>query len=80
VTTTGVPTPTVGLTGMLPEGISFSDNGDGTATLSGTPGPGSAGEYALTLTASNGVAPDATQAFTLTVNTRVYLPLVLAAH
>jgi hypothetical protein len=34
--------------------------------------------YPLTITASNGVAPDAEQAFTLTVEARVYLPLVLA--
>ncbi|MGC9394639.1 MAG: hypothetical protein ACP5J4_07260, partial [Anaerolineae bacterium] len=42
-------------------------HGDGTATLSGTPATGTGGVYALTFTASNGVAPDASQAFTLTV-------------
>jgi hypothetical protein len=80
VTTIGAPTPTIALGGVLPGGVAFADNGDGTGTLSGTLAIGSAGEYPLTLTASNGVAPDAMQAFTLTVNTRVYLPLVLATH
>ncbi|HEX2904534.1 MAG TPA: putative Ig domain-containing protein, partial [Jatrophihabitans sp.] len=54
--------------GSLPAGVSFTDNGDGTATLAGTPGIGTGGIYTLTITATNGVAPAATQAFTLTVN------------
>jgi uncharacterized repeat protein (TIGR02543 family) len=78
MTATGSPTPTIALTGTLPGGVIFMDNGDGTATLSGTPAVGSGGVYPLTLGASNGVAPDATQAFALTVSTKVYLPLVLA--
>lgn len=41
----GYPTPTVHLYGTLPTGVSFTDNGDGTGTLSGTPQPGTAGEY-----------------------------------
>ena len=53
--------------GNLPEGVTFDDNGDGTATLAGTPDDGSAGTYDLTFTASNGVDPDATQDFVLTV-------------
>ncbi len=68
VQTTGVPTPTLAKTGSLPSGVIFTDNGDGTATLSGTPAAGTGGTYALTITASNGVSPDATQSFTLTVN------------
>jgi hypothetical protein len=51
----------------LPSGVTFTDNGDGTATLAGTPGAGSGGTYPFTITASNGVAPDTTQAFTLSV-------------
>jgi hypothetical protein len=43
------------------------DNGDGTATLSGTPAPSAVGTYTLTLTAHNGIGSDATQAFTLRV-------------
>ncbi len=80
VEATGVPTPTIALTGVLPSGVTFTDNGDGTAVLSGTPTVSSAGVYPLVFTARNNVAPDGTQAFTLTVKARVYLPLVLANH
>ena len=47
--------------------MTFVDNGNGTATLAGTPAAGTGGTYALTITAANGVLPDATQSFTLTV-------------
>ena len=65
VTATGVPTPTLSETGMLPSGITFQP---ATGLLSGTPAPGTNGVYPITLTASNGVPPDTTQSFTLTVN------------
>jgi len=68
VTTTGFPTPTLSESGNLPTGVSFVDNGNGTATLSGTPAAGTAGSYPLIITASNGVGTPATQSFTLTVN------------
>ncbi len=64
----GNPTAALSEAGALPGGVTFVDNGDGTATLSGTPAAGSGGVYSLTLTASNGVSPDATQSFTLTVD------------
>ncbi|MBU6198744.1 MAG: hypothetical protein KGI64_09655 [Xanthomonadaceae bacterium] len=67
VTSTGTPTAALSETGTLPSGVTFVDNGNGTATLSGTPGAGTAGTYILTITASNGVAPNSTQTFTLTV-------------
>jgi hypothetical protein len=68
-TTAGNPTATtISTTGTLPAGLSFSDNGDGTATVAGTPDVGSRGTYTVTITASNGVAPDSTQTFTVTVN------------
>src|SRR5262249_23020313 len=68
VTTTGLPTvTTITRSGALPSGVMFTDNGDGTATLNGTPAPGTGGSYPLMFTASNGVPPDATQNFTLTV-------------
>ena len=68
VQTTGFPTPpTISESGALPGGITFANNGNGTATLSGTPGSGTPGTYVLALTASNGVAPAATQTLTLTV-------------
>jgi len=67
VTSTGFPTPSLSESGALPAGVSFHDNGNGTASLAGTPGAGSAGVYHLTITASNGVGAPATQSFTLTV-------------
>ena len=68
VTTTGVPTCALSETGALPPGVTFTDNGDGTATLAGTPAADSGGPYPFTINATNGVIPDATQSFTLTVN------------
>ena len=67
VTTTGSPTPAITRTGTLPAGVTFVDNGNGTGTLSGTPAAGTGGSYPITFTAANGVLPDGTQAFTLTV-------------
>jgi hypothetical protein len=68
VTSTGTPDAALSESGGLPSGVSFVDNGDGTATLAGTPATGSNGTYPITISASNGVNPDATQSFTLTVN------------
>ena len=68
VTSTGFPTAALSEVGSLPSGVTFSDNGDGTATLAGTPAAGTGGTYPITITASNGVSPDATQSFTLTVD------------
>ena len=65
ITTTGSPTPTLTLDGAQPAWLSFVDNTDGTATLSGTPDPGSDLTYSFTITARNGVSPVATQDFTL---------------
>ena len=59
VTTTGNPTAALSESGALPSGVTFTDNGDGTASLAGTPDPGTAGTYPITFTASNGFSPDA---------------------
>jgi hypothetical protein len=68
VTTTGSPTSSLSITaGSLPATVMFHDNGDGTATISGTPVAGDVGGHTVTITASNGVVPNATQSFTLTV-------------
>ena len=67
VTTSGLPVPSVTLTGALPTGVTFTDNGDGTGTIAGTADAGTVGTYPLTLTATNGVGAPATQAFTLAV-------------
>jgi YVTN family beta-propeller protein len=66
VTATGDPAPRITRNGRLPSGVRFADNGDGTATISGTPSDAGAGVYPLTLTARNKNGT-AIQAFTLTV-------------
>ncbi len=64
VTTTGTPAPSLTESGTLPTGVTFVDNGNGTATLSGT--ATTAGTYTLTITATNS-AGTATQSLTLSV-------------
>jgi hypothetical protein len=66
VTTDGYPIPTIKKTGSLPTGVKFVDNGDGTATISGTPKGSASGTYTLTLTAKN-AGGTATQTFTETI-------------
>ncbi|HTZ45432.1 MAG TPA: putative Ig domain-containing protein, partial [Jatrophihabitans sp.] len=69
-TTAGTPSDValaIGSGDTLPAGVSFHDNGDGTAALAGTPAAGSGGSYALTITASNSAHLSSTQNFTLTV-------------
>ena len=58
---TGTPTPTITETGALPAGVSLSSSG----VLSGT--PTQSGTYPITVTASNGVSPNASVGFTLSV-------------
>jgi hypothetical protein len=66
-TNPGVPVAlTLGETGPLPAGLTFTDNHNGTATLAGTATAG--GLFTVTITAANGVAPNASQTFQLTVN------------
>jgi RHS repeat-associated protein len=65
VTATGAPTPTLSESGALPSGVSFNS---GTGLLSGTPASGTNGSYPITFTASNGVGSNATQSFTLLVD------------
>ncbi len=56
ITTTGYPVATLSIPpSSLPGGLSFTDNGDGTATISGTPNAGTGGSYTITVTASNSV-------------------------
>ena len=68
VTTQGPPPVTLTATGTLPADVTFTDNGDGTATLAGTPAAGTDGTYPLTFTADNGIGPPVVQNFTLTVD------------
>jgi hypothetical protein len=67
IASSGPPTPTITRSGTLPNGITFTARTDGTATLSGTPGPNSYGTYPLTFTATNAYGT-VRQTFTLTVN------------
>ncbi|HVA45504.1 MAG TPA: SdrD B-like domain-containing protein [Pirellulales bacterium] len=68
VTTSGTPKATLTESGSLPSGVTFTNNGDGTATLAGTPAAGSGGSYDLTITANNGVGTAATQSFVLAID------------
>jgi PKD repeat protein len=65
MTTAALPVAAFSTAGDLPDGVSLTDNNDGTATLSGTP-TGPVGDYALTLTAANALG-STDQGFTLTV-------------
>ena len=50
----GAPMPAITMSGTLPSGVTFTDHGNGSATLSGTPGKASAGHsFPLSLTATN---------------------------
>lgn len=50
ITTTGWPTPTLAIHGDLPDGLTYTDLGDGTATLTGA--PTTVGTSTVTLTAT----------------------------
>jgi hypothetical protein len=63
----GVPAPSLSLSGSLPGGLHFTDNGNGTGVISGVPQPGSTGSWGLAVTAHNGSGPDATQSLRITV-------------
>ena len=63
---TAAEVPQLSYTGTLPAGLHLSDNGDGTATISGT--PSKAGAFPVTVVARNHVSPVAKQQLTLTVN------------
>jgi virginiamycin B lyase len=68
VSTTGTSVPSITVTGALPDGVAFANNGNGTATISGS--PATAGVTHLTITATFGKGKTervVTQAFTLTV-------------
>jgi YVTN family beta-propeller protein len=60
----GYPAPTFTETGPLPSGVQLTPQG----SLTGTPGQHAGGTYDFTVTASNGIGPAASEAFTLTVN------------
>src|SRR5262249_4146533 len=64
-TPSGSPSSAFTFNSVLPAGLTFDPL---TNTLSGTPLTGTGSTKAYTLTASNGVLPNATQSFTLVIN------------
>ena len=66
IAATGTPAPDFTESGALPAGLKLTSDG----TVTGTPQPGTAGDYQISVTAANGVAPAATQAFSIVVNQR----------
>jgi hypothetical protein len=71
VTTTGSPVPLLSEKGKLPKGLTFHDNKDGTASLSGTPDIKKTSVSHLTIKATFGKGTSrstVTQPFTLTVD------------
>jgi alpha-tubulin suppressor-like RCC1 family protein len=66
ITTTGYPVPKITKSGPLPSGVTFTNNGDGTATIAGSPTRSAVGSYDLTLTASSN-AGTVVQDFKLTI-------------
>lgn len=65
VTASGAPTAVLSHSGVLPTGIVFKDNGNGTAALYGT--PNATGTFHITINATNSYG-SVSQSFTLTVN------------
>ncbi len=68
ISASGTPAPTISESGALPSGVTFTNNGNGTATLAGTSSV-AAGTYSFTLTASNSAGSPDTQVFLLNVDT-----------
>lgn len=69
VTTSGYPAASITESGTLPYGVTFTTEGNGTASISGKPTTKvAARRYKLKLTATNGFGKAATQKFTLTVS------------
>ncbi len=64
VTASAIPAATLSLSGALPAGLFFEPS---CGVIWGTPAPGTAGTYSLTVTASNGVPPAAQAVLSLTV-------------
>ncbi len=80
VTATGWAPPTFTETGALPAGVTLKTAYAGntsTGVLAGTPTV--SGSFPITITAANGVTPNATQSFTLTVNGTGTAPTITSA-
>ena len=57
--------PSLSVVGRVPAGLTFTDNGDGTATIAGT--PTTAGTSTVRVRATNEVSPATGQELTITV-------------
>jgi PKD repeat protein len=64
---TGYPPPALAESGSLPPGLTFTDNGNGTAIITGTPATGSRGRYRVAITATN-ASGTAARHFTIIVS------------
>jgi hypothetical protein len=71
ITASGSPAPTITESGTLPQGLHFNASTD---TISGVAGPLALGSHTVTLTASNGVGPAATQKLVIVVG---FAPAIL---
>jgi hypothetical protein len=67
ITTTGTPTATLSEKGTLPAGLKFTNNRNGTATLSGFASLFALGTSTITVSASNGVGTATTQTLKIVV-------------
>ena len=76
ITTVGYPTASIWTDDTLPSWLTLTDQGDGTAVLTGTP-PAMGGVAEILLKAANGVTPGAEQLFTLTWEGAPVFPLFL---
>jgi len=61
----------------LPAWLTLVDNGDGTATLFGTPDSSDVGQHTVVLRVTDQSGLHSEQTFTIRVSIRVYLPLVI---
>jgi hypothetical protein len=74
ITASGRPTPALSITaGALPPSLTFHDNGDGTASILGTPTMADSGEFPVTVIAHNAVS-EATQVLVVSVSAGTAIP------
>lgn len=68
ISTSGFPTPTLKVSGQLPEGLRIRVRGGGRAFVSGTPAAADAGHtFKITITASNGIGKPVAQTLTIKI-------------
>jgi streptogramin lyase len=78
-TTTGTPAPSITESGALPTGLTFTDNGDGTADLAGMAAAGTNKTYPIMITATNS-AGSTSITLTLNVTTATAAPQVTSSN